>query len=38
MYDSLDRLRKRLYPTYIRNNVEILRTGTRYVEISPGDR
>lgn len=37
MYDNLDRLRKRLYPTYIRNNVEDLRMGARYV-VTAGER
>lgn len=38
MFDNLDRLRKRLYPTYIRNNLEDLRTATRYAGTSRGAR
>lgn len=32
-YDDLDRFRKRLYPTYIRNNLEDLRLAERYVDL-----
>jgi hypothetical protein len=32
MFDNLDRLRKRLYPPYIRNNLTDLRTANRHVE------
>jgi len=37
-YDNLDRLRKRLYPTFVWNEVEDLRIANRYVTASGGER
>src|SRR5262245_13075913 len=37
-YDNLDRLRKRLYPTFIWNEIEDLRTASRYVTATGGER
>jgi hypothetical protein len=37
-YDNLDRLRKRLYPTFIWNEIEDLRSASRYVTASGGER
>lgn len=34
LFDNLDRLRKRLYPTFIRNNVEDLRRANDYLEVT----
>jgi len=37
-YDNLDRLRKRLYPTFVWNEIEDLRTANRYVTEAGGER
>jgi exopolysaccharide biosynthesis protein YbjH len=37
-YDNLDRLRKRLYPTFVWNEIEDLRAARRYVNASGGER
>jgi hypothetical protein len=36
MYDNLDRFRKRLYPTFIRNEIEDLRSANRYLGAGEG--
>ena len=36
MYDNLDRFRKRLYPTFIRNEIEDLRSANRYLAAGEG--
>jgi hypothetical protein len=36
LFDNMDRLRKRLYPTFIRNNLEDLRRARREIEESRG--
>ena len=37
-YDNLDRLRKRLYPTFVWNEIEDLRAARHYVTASGGER
>jgi len=37
-YDNLDRLRKRLYPTFVWNEIEDLRTAHHYVSASGGEQ